>query len=81
MVPDENIHSLSSLKELSMKLSLLYSVFFTIAGVASEEFTLEATPLAQNAQCEKPAERREWRYLNRSERKAFIDAVKVRLFF
>ncbi|GAB1524889.1 hypothetical protein RhiTH_008045 [Rhizoctonia solani] len=60
-----------------MKLSsFLTSLLFSITVVVSEETPLEVTPLVQNAQCEKPAERREWRTLDRSERKAFIDAVK-----
>ncbi|CAE6388132.1 unnamed protein product [Rhizoctonia solani] len=59
-----------------MKLFLLSSILFAVARVASLETHPEAELPTHKTQHEMLSKRREWRTLNRSERKAFIDAIK-----
>ncbi|KEP50119.1 tyrosinase tyrosinase: common central domain protein [Rhizoctonia solani 123E] len=59
-----------------MKLSLLSTILLAVTSVASQETPLEAKLPVHSLQHETLSERREWRTLDRSERKEFIDAVK-----
>ncbi|CUA78419.1 tyrosinase [Rhizoctonia solani] len=59
-----------------MKLFLLSSILFAVARVASLEARVEAERPGRNTQHQTLSKRREWRTLDRSEKKAFIDAVK-----
>ncbi|KAH7339050.1 Di-copper centre-containing protein [Rhizoctonia solani] len=59
-----------------MKLSLVSFILFIAAGVTSQETPMEAKLSGHTIQHEKFEARREWRTLDKSARKAFIDAVK-----
>ncbi|KAH7339048.1 Di-copper centre-containing protein [Rhizoctonia solani] len=58
-----------------MKVSNFLSVAALALGALASDLVVDLDSKS-NGKCGKPAKRREWRQLNREEKKAFVDAVK-----